>query len=144
MLQRTVLFMVALIGLTSICCAQMKKEEPITDLRQFWNRTSWRIQNINRLVSLGDTDKEYERLIYELEKFRSYIEQSEKNLLPEKEAKKASMLDVTASIKEKTDELINLAYSKDKKQLVEKTGELFKKYTELKQVLKEDPMAQFN
>lgn len=143
MVQRTVLFMIAVMGLAVVCCAQENQEETITDLDQFWNRTSWRIQNINRLVNLGDPDKEYERLIYELEKFRSYIEQAEKNFVPENASKKDTFSSLTGSIKSIGDEMINLAYSKNKDGLVTKTGELFRKYTELKQVLKADPMAQF-
>ncbi len=143
MLQRTFLVMTMVIGLAAVCCAQETKEEPIADMDQFWNRTSWRIQNINRLVNMGDPESEYERLMYELEKFRSYMDDAEKNLVPENPNKKEQFLSLTGSLKKISDEMINFAYSKNKTNLVEETNKLFRKYTELKKLLKEDPMAQF-
>lgn len=135
--------LVVVMALATVSFAQATKEEPITDLNQFWNRTAWRIKNINRLVNLGNPNSDYERLIYEIEKFRSYIEQGEKNFAPENAAKKESFLGLTDSIKTVCDQMINMAYTKNKDELIGTTNELFRRYADLKVVLQPDPMDQY-
>ncbi|MCD6460237.1 hypothetical protein J7L67_06180 [bacterium] len=114
--------------------AQFKKEEKITDLLTLYNRMDWRINKINMLVTKHKNDKEYKRLVYEIEKFSKILDQAEENLKPKTREDEFTALlndiqDICSQMVAKT-----LEHKDDDIKI--KTNELFVKYTDFKQCLK--------
>lgn len=123
------------------------EEEVIPDLTQLFNRTDWRITNLNNLVNRWESEREFKVIAYEAEKLSELLDIAEKKFAPEE--KKDAFLAITSSMKEicaaisakareKKEEksLEKIEYKKKHEELKLKANELFKKYMEFKLSLK--------
>ncbi len=124
----------------SVTFAQSGKQEDITDKNQLFNRTDWRIQNINLLVNKWQTDNQYRLISYETDKLAQLMDIAVKNFTPAKD--KDDFIDLTDSIKSLCSEISQKAVEKKHDDIIEKANELFKKYTEFKLSLKETPLEE--
>ena len=119
---------------TSLSFAQFQKEEEITDLLTLHNRMDWRIDKINRLVTKHKSDKEYKRLVYEIEKFTKILDQAEKNLKPENRVREFEKL--LSEMRSTCSELVAQTLDKKDDEIKVTTNKFFVKYTSFKQCLK--------
>ena len=124
----------------SVTFAQSGKQEDITDKNQLFNRTDWRIQNINLLVNKWQTDNEYRLISYETDKLARLMDIAVKNFTPLEN--KDAFIEITDSIKTLCSEIGEKAVEKKHDDIIEKSNELFKKYTEFKLSLKEIPVEE--
>jgi len=125
---------VFLVFFTSLSFAQFQKQEEITDLLTLYNRMDWRIDKINRLVTKHKSDKEYKRLVYEIEKFTGILDQAEKNLKPENREREFTRLH--GELKSVCSKMVAKTLDHKDDELKLATNELFVKYTTFKQCLK--------
>ena len=119
---------------STLSFAQVQPEKEITDLLTLYNRMDWRINKINVLVTKHKNDKEYKRLVYEIEKFSNILDQAEKNLKPENREQEFTTL--LNELQSTCSELVANTLDHKDEAVKETTNELFKKYTSFKQCLK--------